>query len=177
MQNASFIVCASITLVLGGGCATLRGDAPSPGAAADGTAASDFTLRDLAGRTVRLSDYSGQVVLLAFFASWSRPSQAELPHLERINRAYQQQGFVVLGLAVDGPETVATVPVIAHRYEVTFPVLCDEETRVVAVYNPKRTTPLSLLIDRSGRIARIREGYNPGDERLIESDVQRLIGP
>jgi hypothetical protein len=46
------------------------------------------------------------------------------------------------------------------------------------VHNPKRrTTPLSLLIDRIARIARIREGYNPGDERLIGSDVRRLVGP
>jgi peroxiredoxin len=137
--------------------------------------ATDFFLRDLEGRDVHLSDYNGQVVLLAFFASWSRPSQSEIPHLERIYQAYRARGFVVLGVAIDGPETVSAVPTMANRYGVTFPVLCDQETKVVAIYNPKRATPLSILIDGSGSIVRIREGYNTGDEKDIEADIGRLL--
>ena len=146
------------------------------GCAATGPAtATDFFLRDLDGRGVHLSDYSGQVVLLAFFASWSRPSQSEMPHLERLYRAYRDRGFVVLGIAIDGPETISGVSTMANRYQVTFPVLCDDETKVVAIYNPKRSTPLSLLIDRTGAIKRIREGYNTGDETLMEADLHSLL--
>jgi peroxiredoxin len=138
-------------------------------------AATDFFLRDLEGRDVHLSDYTGQVVLLAFFASWSRPSQSEIPHLERLYRAYRERGFVVLGVAIDGPETISAVPLIANRYGVSFPVLYDHETKVVAIYNPKRSTPLSILMDRAGAIVWIREGYNTGDETWIESDLRKLL--
>ena len=84
-------------------------------------------------------------------------------------------GFVVLGISMDGPETIASVAPFARQYNLTFPMLLDEETKVVAVYNPKRTAPLSVLIDRGGRIARVRQGYNPGDETLIAADVKQLL--
>ena len=77
---------------------------------------------------------------------------------------------------MDGPETVVNVASFARRYQLSFPVLLDEETKVVAVYNPKRTAPLSVLIDQKGQIARVRQGYNSGDETLIEADVQGLLG-
>ena len=104
------------------------------------------------------------------------PCEAELPHLEKLYQDFHDKGFVVLGVAMDGPETVAQVGPFAKRYGVSFPVLLDEETRVVGVYNPKRTAPLNILIDKKGQIARVRNGYNAGDEKLVENDVMSLLG-
>lgn len=142
-----------------------------------GGQASDFTLHDTEGRNVALSDFLGnKVVLLDFWATWCVPCEAELPHLERLFETYKDQGFVVLGIAMDGPETLAQVAPFARRYNLSFPVLLDEETKVVGVYNPKRTAPLSVLIDRKGQIARVRSGFSSGDEKLIEEDVASLVG-
>jgi peroxiredoxin len=141
-----------------------------------GAQATDFTLRDTEGRTVQLSDYLGkQVILLDFWATWCVPCQAELPHLEQLYQQNKDKGFVVLGIAMDGPETVAQVGPFSRRYNLSFPMLLDEETKVVNVYNPKRTAPLSVLIDRKGQISRIRSGYSAGDEKLLEKDVASLV--
>jgi peroxiredoxin len=140
-----------------------------------GAPASDFTLRDVDGKDVRLSDYQGKVVLIDFWATWCVPCEAEIPHLLRIFNENQSKGFVVLGISMDGPETLANVAPFARRYNLTFPVLLDEETKVVGVYNPKRTAPLSVLIDKQGRISRVRQGYDAGDEKLIEEDVKKLL--
>jgi len=40
---------------------------------------------------------------------------------------------------------------------------------------PKKTAPLSVLIDKTGKIYRVREGYNPGDEKLVEADVAKVL--
>jgi peroxiredoxin len=142
-----------------------------------GSQATDFTLRDVDGRDVRLSDYlQKSVVLIDFWATWCVPCEAELPHLENMYEQYKDKGFVVLGVAMDGPETVAQVGPFTRRYNLSFPVLLDQETKVVNVYNPKRTAPLSVLIDRKGTIARVREGYSSGDEKLIQADVASLVG-
>jgi peroxiredoxin len=142
-----------------------------------GAPASDFTLRDTDGRQVALSDYLGKkVVVINFWATWCIPCQAELPHLQELYKTHQDQGLVVLGVAMDGPETIAQVPSYVNRYALSFPVLLDEETRVVAAYNPKRTAPLTIEIDRKGTIARVRSGYSAGDEKLIAADVQSLLG-
>jgi len=141
-----------------------------------GAQATDFTLRDSEGRNVSLSDYLGkQVVLIDFWATWCVPCQAAIPHLKQLYESRKDKGFVVLGIAMDGPETIAQVPTFVQRYQMSFPVLLDEETKVVNVYNPKRTAPLSLLIDKAGKIVKIRSGYNAGDEKLIESEVDALL--
>ncbi len=142
-----------------------------------GAQATDFTLRDTDGKTVQLSDYLGkQVVLIDFWATWCVPCEAELPHLQQLYAANKDRGFVVLGVAMDGPETIAQVGPFARRYNLSFPVLLDEETKVVNVYNPKRTAPLSVLIDRRGQISRVRSGFSAGDEKLIAEDVASLVG-
>jgi peroxiredoxin len=142
-----------------------------------GAQATDFTLRDTDGKTVRLSDFLGkQVVLIDFWATWCVPCEAELPHLEALFESNKDKGFVVLGVAMDGPETIAQVGPFARRYNLQFPVLLDEETKVVNVYNPKRTAPLSVLIDRRGQVARVRSGFSAGDEKLIAEDVASLVG-
>lgn len=136
----------------------------------------DFALRDMTGRTVRLSDYLGkQVVLLNFWASWCAPCAAELPQLDRLYQARKADGLIVLAIAMDGPETVANVAPIVRRYNLSFPVLLDEETRVVATFNPKRSAPFSVLIGRDAAVAKTREGYVAGDEKLIERDVAALL--
>jgi peroxiredoxin len=148
----------------------------SGGAKSAGGGASDFTTRDIDGKTVRLSDHLGrETILIDFWATYCEPCRAEFPHLQKIYTEQKAKGFVVLAVSMDGPETVATVPQIARSYEVTFPVLLDEDSSIASMYNPKKSAPLSVLIDKNGRIVRVREGYNPGDEKLVEDDVLKLV--
>jgi peroxiredoxin len=166
---------AAIVVVLAvAGCASTAGSVARE-SAIDGAHASDFTLRDVEGKQVHLSDYGGKVVLLDFWATWCVPCAAELPQLQKLYDARKNDGFVVLGIAMDGPESVAQVVPFARRYNLTFPTLLDEETRVVNVYNPKRVAPMTVLIDRRGIIARVRNGYNAGDEKLVADDVANLL--
>jgi peroxiredoxin len=169
-----------VAALVAAGCGGAQTPAPqsAANAAADGAsgaAATDFTLRDVDGRTVRLSDYAGQVVLIDFWATWCVPCQAELPHFEEMYQAQKGKGFVVLAVSMDGPESISGVAPTVRRYNLSYPVLLDEETKVVNIYNPKRTAPLSVLIDKAGRIFRVRQGYNPGDEKLVAADVAQLV--
>ncbi len=164
----------AVVVAVAGGCASTAGTVARPSLVA-GAPASDFTLRDLDGRQVHLSDFGGKVVLLDFWATWCTPCAAELPQLEALYQKNKDQGLVVRGIDMDGPESVAQVVPFARRYNLTFPTLLDEETRVVNVYNPKRVAPMTVLIDRRGIIARVRNGYNAGDEKLIADDVASLL--
>jgi hypothetical protein len=56
-----------------------------------------------------------------------------------------------------------------------FPVLLDEETTVVARYNPKREMPFSVLIGKDGSILQKRGGYTPGDEKLLNAEVDKAL--
>lgn len=148
-----------------------RSEAPGKGATA-----TDFTARAVDGKTVRLSTYLGkQAILLNFWQTWCEPCVAEFPHLRKMYEANKDKGFIILGVAMDGPETVANVSAFAARNQLNFPVLLDEDSHVAAVYNPKKSAPLSVLIDKTGKIVVIREGYNPGDEEYLAREVAQVL--
>jgi peroxiredoxin len=88
---------------------------------------------------------------------------------------HRGQGLLVVGIAMDGPESLADVPAFVRRYGLDFPVVLDDDSRIASLYDPKKSMPLSVLIGREGRIASVREGYNPGDERIVAEDVQRAL--
>jgi peroxiredoxin len=146
------------------------------GTSASGTIAPDFTGRDVVGKTFRLSDHVGRdVVLLDFWSTFCEPCKAEFPHLRAMYDSQKAKGLLVVAVAMDGPETVADVPSFVKRFELDFPVVTDEDSRIASLYNPKKSMPLSVLIDRAGRIVAVREGYTPGDEKLVEADVQKAL--
>jgi peroxiredoxin len=143
-----------------------------------GTVAPDFTARDVEGRTFRLSDHVGkQVVLLDFWSTFCEPCKAEFPQLGAIYDRNKASGLLVVGVAMDGPETVADIPAFVKRFDVAFPVVVDDDSRIASLYNPKKSMPLNVIIDRTGQIVVVREGYNPGDERQMAADVAAALGP
>jgi peroxiredoxin len=136
----------------------------------------DFTTRDVDGKTVRMSDHLGkQVILVNFWSTFCQPCLAQFPHVQRLYDAKKSQGFIVLAVSMDGSETIQNVPAFAKRNSLTFPVLLDEDSRIASLYNPKKAEPLTVLIDKSGKIVKVREGYNPGDEKLLEAEVEKLL--
>ena len=180
---------AAITMALLG-C----GSAPSPGAqqptesgasAQDSTQQSSssakrgasFSLESVDGKTVSLSDYLGKnVVLLDFWATWCEPCLAAMPHLNDIFKRHRGEGFVLLSISMDGPDTVAEVRSYTRRHKLSFPVLLDEESRAVSLYNPKRSAPYAVLIGKDGAIIGKRDGYQPGDEAAIEAEIVEALG-
>jgi peroxiredoxin len=152
--------------------------APGPvGVTAAGTIAPDFTARDVDGNTFRLSDHLGKkVVLLDFWSTFCEPCKAEFPHLRAMYDRDKAVGLLVVGVAMDGPETVADVPAFVRRFAIDFPIVVDDDSRIASLYNPKKSMPFSVIIDKAGRIAVVREGYNPGDEGLVAADVAAALG-
>ena len=139
--------------------------------------AADFTLNAVDGRSVSLSEHLGKdVVLLNFWATWCTPCAYELPHLQALWEKHRDDGLVILGVAMDGPETIASVAPFVRRHRLSFPVLLDEETRAVSLYNPQRSAPFNVIIDRTGKVVSAREGFNAGDEKAIEASVVALLG-
>src|SRR5579883_3230039 len=95
----------------GGGGATSPSSTGPGGGTAAGTRAPDFTARDVEGKTFHLSDHLGkEVVLLDFWSTYCEPCKAEFPHLRALYDDDKGKGLLVVGVAMDGPETSADVP-------------------------------------------------------------------
>lgn len=138
--------------------------------------ATDFTTRDIDGRTFRLSDHVGkEVILIDFWATWCQPCLAEWPHLQKMYEEQKAKGFVIVAVSMDGADSMADVPSFARRNNVTFPVVYDEDSHIASIYNPRKSAPLNAIIDRHGRVVSIREGYNAGDEIPLYADVKKYV--
>ncbi|HLV20057.1 MAG TPA: TlpA disulfide reductase family protein [Polyangiaceae bacterium] len=158
------------------GCSGAAGQGSDPASASSGQPP-DFVLDTLDGRSVRLSDHLGEnVVLIDFWATFCDPCLTAMPELDRIYRKYADQGLLVLGISIDGPDSVAQVHAEVAKLGVSFPILLDQETRVVSLYNPKTSAPYSVLIGRDGRILKKKEGYTTGDAAGVERDVRQALG-
>ena len=136
----------------------------------------DFTLKDLDGNPMKLSDYYNKnVILIDFWATWCVPCIKELPHFQKFYDRYKEKGLKIFSISVDGPETVALVKTFVKRYKYSFPVLLDTESKVVALYNPRVILPYTILIDREGNINYVHQGYSPGDENFLEQKINELL--
>jgi peroxiredoxin len=76
---------------------------------------------------------------------------------------------------MDDSTTVAQVGSYVHRSNLTFPVLLDPDTRATGLYNKHKSAPYTVVIDRSGRIASEKAGYEPGAEQVLEAEVNTLL--
>jgi peroxiredoxin len=121
-----------------------------------GNRARDFTLESLNGNKVSLSDYRGQVVLVNLWATWCPPCQDEIPDLEAVYQARQDDGLVVLGVNV-GESRQAVAPFVAEL-GITYPILLDTQSQLMDEYRVLGL-PISILVDREGII---RERHTGG---------------
>ena len=117
-----------------------------------GALAPDFTLTDLHGESVSLSQYRGKVVMLNFWATWCPPCRAEMPSIEELYRQMQQKGnFVLLAVNVeDNPEQA--IKAFTSKTPLSFPILLDRDQRVSDRYQVSGI-PQTYIIDRNGHIA------------------------
>ena len=119
--------------------------------AAERTLAPDFTLNDASGVRVKLSQFRGKVVLLSFWATWCVPCRTEIPWFVEFNETYKDRGLAVLGVSLDDDGWNAVRPYI-DKMKVGYPVMLASGD-IASRYGGLNSLPVTLIIDKSGRIA------------------------
>jgi len=166
-------------------------DGQSPPTAATGSAeaqpqpfkgkpAPKFTLTDLNGKKVSLSDYKGKAVLLNFWATWCGPCKLEIPWIVKLRDQYKAQGFEVLGIESDNydddPKGLAAykagVVKSATGLGINYPVLLEGDTLSQA-YGGLDGLPNSFYVDRNGIVTAQIVGLADRDE--IEANIKKAL--
>ena len=117
-----------------------------PAGAKVGAEAADFTLHNLKGQEVTLSDYRGKKVFLNFWATWCEPCKEEMPEMERIHQEYED--VVILAINLD---TEQDIQGFMDEHDLTFQALLDTEEKVNDQYEVV-SIPTSFFIDEEGFI-------------------------
>lgn len=116
----------------------------------------DFSLPDLGGKAVKLSDFRGKVLLLNFWTTWCPYCARERSALESLYQKYKDRGLVVV--AVDMGEPVDLVRAYVARRGLSFPHLLDAQYEVSVMFSV-RGTPTNFLINRRGEVLGGAVGY------------------
>lgn len=143
---------------------------PSP---REGFLAPDFTLDNLQGEKVTLSDLRGKIVVINLWATWCPPCRAEMPALENAYEQYKDSGLVVLGLNVTNQDSESEVPRFVEEFGLTFPILLDRDGSVSALYE-LRGLPTTFFVNRAGIIRTVVVG-GPMSETFFRSKIEALL--
>jgi thiol-disulfide isomerase/thioredoxin len=127
-----------------------------------GDRAADFSATTLGGQTLKLSALRGKVVLVDFWASWCEPCKKELPLLARMAPRLKAKGIEIVAVNIDDNKQNAEAFVRQHGLALT-----------VGKYEPPKM-PTSFLVDRSGVVRAINDGFEPGDEGKLEQQLTSL---
>ncbi len=139
--------------------------------------APQFVLKDLNGRTVRLSDYRGSVVLINFWATWCPPCRAEMPDLIRLRRDYGKDGLRIIGVTYP-PEKKERVRGFARSLKVNYPIVLGTR-ELKARFSSDETLPLTVIINRDGKVTDIISGIllrEEFDEKIKPLLIKNLEG-
>jgi len=138
--------------------------------------APQFSLRDINGDVYDLYEHKGEIIVLNFWATWCGPCMAELPHLDAIDKEYADRGVDVVVISIDAARAVSKAKTYIKSRKYGFTALFDKDTSVVSQYNPPKTIPFTLILDRELRIVHTHTGYVSGVEdtyiQIIEDMTQ-----
>ena len=115
-----------------------------------GVSAPNFSLPDLNGKMISLSDFKGKVVLLNIWATWCLPCVEEMPSIEKLHQELKDEKFEILAVSIDESGTEAVRPFMKN-HKLSFPALTDTEGKTKTLYRITGV-PESFIIDKDGII-------------------------
>ncbi len=132
--------------------------------------APDFSLTDVSGHPVHLSDYRGKVVILDFWATWCEPCKQEIPHFIDLESKYSAQGLQILGISMDDSEP--PVRDFQKQFKINYPLVVGS-AKLADQYGGILGLPITFVIDRNGQIVARHIGAT--DVSVIEAEVKKLL--
>ncbi len=138
-----------------------------------GDIAPDFTIQEAGGRTYKLSDLRGQVVMLQFTASWCSVCRTEMPFIEKeIWQEKKGSDLVVIG--IDRDEPVETVLKFGKDMNISYPLALDPGANIFGLFaNKEAGVTRNVIIDRVGKIVFLTRLY---DRKEFEAMKKVIFG-
>ena len=171
MSSKRIAIYGVVALCLLGLYIASRRTAQQPKPKASGNLAPDFTVKDIDGRMLTLSDYKGKVVLLNFWATWCAPCRTEIPHFVEMQNRFGPDGFQVIGISMD--DDAKPVREFAQQFGLNYPVAVGDD-KLAEGYGGVLGLPISFVIDREGRI--YAKHIGAADAAVFDNEVRGLLG-
>ncbi len=140
-----------------------------------GDKAPDFKVEYLDGKTTKLSDLKGKVVMLQFTASWCSVCRKEMPFIEdEIWKVYKDKGLVLLG--VDRMEPPKTVKEFAEKMKISYPLILDEKSEIFQLFaDAKAGVTRNVIVDKFGKIVMLTRLFEREEFDEMKEKINTLL--
>jgi thiol-disulfide isomerase/thioredoxin len=129
----------------------------------------NLSLTTLDGKRWTVHENRGSVLVLNFWATWCLPCRTEIPYLVKLGGEFKDRGMRIAGISLD-EGGVELVKKFAAEYKINYPILIpDPGSPLLKTEN----VPMTLLIDRDGRLAQKYTGAVP--EKILRQDIEKLL--
>jgi thiol-disulfide isomerase/thioredoxin len=174
-MNPHRLALAAGALALASACATSSATTPAVTGTAPNNALPPVTLtRYPDGTPLSLGAERGNVVVLDFWATWCEPCKAALPEWDALAASYQGRNVHLYAVSVD--EDPNKVAAFLQQVKVDVPVLLDRDAAVAEGTLHLQVVPTAFIIDPSGVIRGVHQGYAPADVKGFAKEIDPLLG-
>lgn len=139
--------------------------------AATRTAAAPFSLVDSNGKALSLAAMKGKVVVLDFWATWCTGCKEEMPWFMEFQKTYAARGLTTVGVSMDEDGWTSVRPYLA-THPVSYPIAVSD-LDFAKRYGFQGALPVTVLIDRAGRIASVHHGKVVKD--VFDAHLRQLL--
>ncbi|HKY41641.1 MAG TPA: TlpA disulfide reductase family protein [Pyrinomonadaceae bacterium] len=127
------------------------------------------------GKRFVFSEFKGKVLILDFYATWCMPCRDSIPHLIGLQKKYEDQGLIVVGLNVGGPGDDQEVPAFAREFGIQYTLAIPDEDLVSLLLAENDAIPQTFVFDRQGQLVYRLIGFGKGSGALIDRAVETAL--
>lgn len=131
----------------------------------------DFTLPSIDGTEYRLSDFTGKVVIIDFWATWCPPCRNSIPAFIALYEKYHDQGLTILGVSLDNDE--GALRQYSKQMKIPYPVLIGNND--IAKAYQVSGIPKTIFLDKKGEVRKTQVGFAPELEARFDELVAELL--
>lgn len=135
----------------------------------------NFVLKDLQNKNFSFEELKGEkLTIIDFWASWCKPCMKAVPELNKIYSSSVKKGVNIIGVNCDGPRSASKVGPLTKALKIEYPVLIDINSQLMKELNLS-AFPTLIIVNPAGKIVWIHEGYVPGDEKIIQAEIDNQL--
>jgi thiol-disulfide isomerase/thioredoxin len=138
-----------------------------------GKPAPAFTLVDLNGKTVSLSDFKGHPLVINYWGTYCAPCKFEMPWLQEFSQKYAPEGLDVIGITYDSEVGRNTIARDTQQLGVTYPILLSDPKAEKDYLSNTEVLPMSFYVDKMGKVIEVSAGLGTKDQ--LEAMVKETI--